>query len=110
MALAGALADPEPAADPQYRSYSKYPSYEPSYPSYPKPSYHEPAYPSKPSYHEPTYPSKPSYPSYDHKPSYKKDYGYCDPRATPSCAEHANATFCLKDYEYPERDIQVSQL
>ena len=97
--IAIAFADPEPAADPQYRSYGRYPTHEPSYPSYPKPSYHEPAYPSKP-----------SYPLYDYKPSYKKDYGYCDPRATPSCAEHANATFCLKDYEYPERDIQVSQL
>lgn len=111
MMVFGAIASPDPkseaAAEPQYKSYKTHvPSvYEPKY-TYPKPDYpttYKPA--SYPSYTEPSYPEhKPTgpYPS----PSYKKDY-YCDPRTPPKCAYSYNATFCLKDYEYPEQEIQV---
>lgn len=95
LMIVAALAEPEPkaepAADPQY-----HPKYEPKYPqpSYPKPSY------------KPSYPAYPEYkPSYDY--SYKKDSYYCDPRAPPRCA-NSSATFCLSDYEYPSREIQVN--
>lgn len=104
--------EPEPAADPQY--YNKYspPVYEPI--KYQPKAYKQPEYPSysKP-YPEP-YAPKSAYPVYP-EPSYgtayyKKDYNYCDPRSPPKCAHNASSTYCLKDYEYPEEDIQVYDL
>ena len=65
--LAGVLADPEAAAEPQ---------------RYPKPAYPA-AYGQK----------------YDN---------YCDPRKAPKCAKTDTDTFCLKDTEYPEKEVKVS--
>ena len=100
MVLGLAVAEPEPAAEPQYKSYKTIPAvYEPKkYPVYPKepvqeyPSY----YPAAPA---PYYPAK--YPEYYPKPSYgqpsKKDF-YCDPRSPPKCVSGTNATFCKLIY------------
>nr|CAH0098337.1 unnamed protein product [Daphnia galeata] len=34
------------------------------------------------------------------------EYVYCDPRTPPSCVKSVNETFCLKDSDYPEKDIK----
>lgn len=115
----GSVANPEP------EPYRKLDYGDPSsYPTYPEPSYSKPSY--IPHSYRSTYTTEPSYahskPDYakfpsalDFKPSglkssydYKPQYdGYCDPRVPPRCAQHINATYCLKDYDYPEREIQV---
>ena len=82
--VAKAEPEPEPKADPQY--YNK------GYAILPygyKPEYQQTAYRSQ----YPTY-SKPDY--HDYKRAY-----YCDSKATPQCAHNSNATYCLKDLEYP---------
>lgn len=110
--LGAALAAPEPepvaAAEAQYKSYKSYvPAiYEPKYPSY-KPEYPM-GYKSSSSPYQPEYP-KPSSSYPTPSPYTKKDY-YCDPRSPPKCVYSANATFCLKDYEYPEQEIQVKSI
>lgn len=93
-----ALAEPEPYHNTDYGK-----RIEPPYPHRHEPSYSTPAY------------AKSAFPSaLEHKPvygqDYKPQYNYCDPRAPPKCAQHVNATYCLKDYDYPEREIQVISL
>jgi hypothetical protein len=39
---------------------------------------------------------------------YKSDYDYCDSRKAPKCAKTGTETFCLKDSEYPEKEVKVS--
>ena len=39
--------------------------------------------------------------------NYQAEYGYCDPRTPPKCVQNATDTYCLKDYEYPEKEVQV---
>ncbi len=96
--LVGVLAMPDPAADPQH--YSKPPAYPkpaPTYPTY-KPSYKTvPAYPK---------PAQNKQPAYGQK--YKSEYDYCDPRAPPTCSNNGTESICLKDEEYPEKEVQVT--
>jgi len=81
--MAGVQGEPKAEPEPQYpKSYGS-----------PLSSYPEPSYGKKP--------PKSSYPA-----GYKQDY--CDPRAPPACVQSLNDTFCLKDYEYPEKEIQVN--
>jgi hypothetical protein len=65
--LAGVLADPEAAAEPQQYPKSAYPA------------------------------------------AYGQKYNnYCNPRKAPTCAKTGTETFCLKDTEYPEKEVKVS--
>ena len=108
-----ATADPEPQGyytkgTPGYsKGYTKPASYSP-------PSYHAPKYPAT-SYGHHDY-KPPTYGHHDYKaPSYGHSYGpykkpdYCDPKAPPKCALNStHLGYCLKDYEYPEYEVQVS--
>ncbi|KAI9553301.1 hypothetical protein GHT06_021199 [Daphnia sinensis] len=38
--------------------------------------------------------------------SKRVEYVYCDPRSPPTCVKNLNETFCLKDVDYPEKDIK----
>lgn len=128
MAAIGVLGKPDAAAEAQYREkayrsepqypgsrYSKgeYPSTYRSSSSYEKPTSYRQRY--EPAPYKKEYSPAPYTPTYkkDYPPSYgpasyaKKDY-YCDPRAPPKCAENATDIYCLKDYEYPLEEIQVS--
>lgn len=55
--------------------------------------------------------SQPRYPQTEqsqYKPPYEQDeYNYCNPRSPPACVKNASDTFCLKDFEYPEKEVQV---
>ena len=89
--LVAVLAMPEP--DPQY----------PKPPAYPKPA---PKYPT----YKPSYNKMPSYPKQDQykQPAYGQQYDYCDPRTPPNCSNNVTEIFCLKDEQYPEKEIQVN--
>ena len=123
LAVVMATADPEPQGyytkgTPGYsKGYTKPASYSP-------PSYHAPKYPATsyghhdykpPAYGHHDY-KAPSYGHSDYKaPSYGHSYGpykkpdYCDPKAPPKCALNStHLGYCLKDYEYPEYEVQVS--
>ncbi|XP_046657543.1 neurotrophin 1-like isoform X1 [Daphnia pulicaria] len=65
--LAGVLADPEAAAEPQQYPKSAYPA------------------------------------------AYGQKYNnYCNPRKAPTCAKTGTETFCLKDTEYPEKEVKYA--
>lgn len=56
---------------------------------------------------DPQHYSKPAHPAaYDQK--YKSEYDLCDPRKAPKCAGKSNDTLCLKDSEYPSKEVKVS--
>jgi hypothetical protein len=52
------------------------------------------------------------------KPSSKASYGqkykggndYCHPRKAPTCSKNGTLTMCLKDPEYPEKEVKVINL
>jgi len=56
---------------------------------------------------EPQYYPKPAYPA-PYGQQYKSEYDYCDSRKAPKCAKTGTETFCLKDTEYPEKEVKVS--
>jgi hypothetical protein len=58
---------------------------------------------------EPQYYSKPAYPA-PYGQQYKSEYDYCDSRKAPKCAKTGTETFCLKDTEYPEKEVKVRLL
>lgn len=63
-------------------------------------SYSKPRYPQPP----PSYPAEQS----PYKHSYEQDeYNYCNPRTPPKCVKNTNDIFCMKDFEYPEKEVQV---
>lgn len=91
MLLVGVFTMPEPepnsAADASKYHRREYPT------SYsPPPGYSKPAYPKEEPYKQ---------------PDYGKKYEYCDPRATPKCVKNDAETICLKDEEYPAKEIEV---
>lgn len=69
-----------------------------------------PPYPPKPA--QQAYPQPPPYPNQNQykQPPYgqQAEHGYCDTRSPPKCLRNANQTYCLKDTEYPEKEIQVN--
>lgn len=47
------------------------------------------------------------------KPSYPAAYGQknsniCDPKKAPKCAKTGNETLCIKDSEYPQKEVKAS--
>lgn len=38
---------------------------------------------------------------------YKSSNGYCHPRKAPTCSKNGTLTFCVKDPEYPEKEVKV---
>lgn len=88
--VAGALAEPEAAADPdpQYARHHQtaHQYYQKATQAYPEQSYQPAQYESY---------SKPAYPA------------YCDSRTAPKCLKNKNQSFCLTDIDYPENEIQV---
>uniref|UniRef100_A0A0P5PRS6 Uncharacterized protein n=1 Tax=Daphnia magna TaxID=35525 RepID=A0A0P5PRS6_9CRUS len=54
---------------------------------------------------DPQHYPKPAYPA---PYSQKSEYNYCDPRKAPKCAEKGNETFCLKDSEYPLKEVKYA--
>ncbi|XP_032795270.2 adhesive plaque matrix protein [Daphnia magna] len=95
-------------------SYSAPVDPKPAYPApaYPKPSYPapvdpKPAYPAGPTYPKPAY-AEPAYPvAYEKK--YESQYEhYCDPRKAPKCSNNGTETFCLKDSEYPVKEVKYA--
>ena len=113
MLLVGVFAMPEPepeaAAEPQYLRKEYSPSYshpsaypKPGYPAYPEPAYPKPVYPA-PVYSKPTYHREEPY----KQPDYGKKYEYCDPRAAPKCVKNDTEIICIKDEEYPIREVEV---
>ncbi|XP_046456014.1 neurotrophin 1-like [Daphnia pulex] len=97
---------PAPPAYPKptYPTAPTYPKY-PASPTYPKPAYPKPTYPAPPAYPKPTYPAPapPAYPA-----AYGPKYDYCDPRKAPKCSNNGTETFCLKDTEYPEKEVKYA--
>lgn len=62
---------------------------------------------TKPAYPQTRYPQ----PLYRRNQYINKSYSkveYCDPRSPPKCVKNVNETFCLKDTEYPEKEVQVN--
>jgi hypothetical protein len=55
---------------------------------------------------DPTNYPKTSYPAaYSQK--YKGGNDYCHPRKAPTCSKNGTLTFCVKDPEYPEKEVKV---
>lgn len=86
MMLIGVFAIPEP--EPQY------PRKENAAPYAAPPAYSKPAYPKEEPYKQ---------------PAYGKQYDYCDPRKAPKCAKNDDEILCLKDEEYPNKDVEVKK-
>lgn len=66
--------------------------------------------PTSSSSSQPRYPQPPIsyFEQSQYKPSYEQvEYNYCDPRSPPHCVKNATEIFCLKDFEYPEKEVQV---
>ena len=121
---AGGYAYPKPAYPTTTPAYPKYPALtypKPSYPApappaYPKPSYPVPAppaypkpsypVPAPPAYPKPAYP-EPAYPKSAYPTAYGQKYDYCDPRKAPKCSNNGTETYCIKDSEYPEKEVKV---
>lgn len=67
---------------------------------------------NKSPYPQPPFPQLP-FPQWGQfeQPSYGPvSSGHCDSQATPKCLKNVNQTFCLKDTEYPEKEIKVRTL
>jgi hypothetical protein len=52
------------------------------------------------------YPKSASYPA-DYVKKYTGENDYCHPRKAPTCSKNGTLTFCVKDPEYPGKEVKV---
>nr|CAH0105477.1 unnamed protein product [Daphnia galeata] len=119
------LAYPKPTYPTTTPAYPKYPALtypKPSFPAPAPPAYPKPSYPvsAPPAYPKPSYPvpappaypksaySEPAYPKPAYPTAYGQKYDYCDPRKAPKCSNNGTDTYCLKDSEYPEKEVKYA--